>query len=124
MKIRLIMTVLPLVAMLGCTTTEPPRPVVEPPAPPSSEPEEPPKPEGTDPKQELPELQGLKDPHFRAAAYDEATQILLLQYIHGPVYRFSGVSKEIHEGFLKAENKRDFFQTSIQGAFPTVWISD
>lgn len=39
--------------------------------------------------------------------------ILYVQFIHGAVYAYYGVAKEMYEEFLKAESKGKFFHANI-----------
>lgn len=56
-------------------------------------------------------------------AYDEARELLQLQFCNGAVYQYSGVPAAVHQALLMAPSKGRFFNHSIRGRFPDRLIS-
>ena len=53
-------------------------------------------------------------------AYDEARELLQLEFRSGSVYQYSGVPPEAHEALLNAPSKGSYFNKAIRGRFPYV----
>jgi KTSC domain len=56
-------------------------------------------------------------------AYDEAREVLRLQFRSGAIYEYSGVPGAVHAALLKAPSKGEYFNQSIRGCFPYRAIS-
>jgi hypothetical protein len=52
--------------------------------------------------------------------YDAVSQCLEVEFGDRTIYRYSGVSAEIHAALLDAESKGKFFNTAIRNRFPFV----
>ncbi|HSD04384.1 MAG TPA: KTSC domain-containing protein [Nitrosopumilaceae archaeon] len=44
----------------------------------------------------------VKSGTIRAIGYDEAEQILEIQFVHGGIYHYFGVSKKIYDSLMRA----------------------
>jgi hypothetical protein len=53
-----------------------------------------------------------------ALAYDDAREILELEFCSGAVYRYFGVSAAVSEALLCAPSKGRYFNLAIRGRFP------
>ncbi len=53
-----------------------------------------------------------------ALAYDEAHEILQLEFRSRAVYRYFGVPAPVYEGLLAAPSKGRYFNRTIRGIFP------
>ncbi|NCB73285.1 MAG: KTSC domain-containing protein [Clostridia bacterium] len=55
--------------------------------------------------------------------FEEEKQILLIEFIRGPVYIYSEVPKSVYDALLSAEIPDDFFNSSIRYVFKNrrVW---
>jgi hypothetical protein len=51
-------------------------------------------------------------------AYDEARELLELEFRSGSIYQYVGVPAAVHEALLKASSKGIYFNQSIRGLFP------
>ena len=50
-------------------------------------------------------------------AYDEARELLQLEFRSGAAYRYFGVPGGVHEGLLRAASRGRYFNTEIRGRF-------
>jgi hypothetical protein len=53
-----------------------------------------------------------------ALAYDEAREILQLEFRSCAVYRYFGVPAPVYEALLAASSKGKYFNRAIRGIFP------
>ena len=53
-----------------------------------------------------------------SVAYDEACELLQLEFRSGSVYHYFGVPSVAHEGLLNARSKGSYFNSAIRGRFP------
>jgi KTSC domain-containing protein len=51
-------------------------------------------------------------------AYDEARELLQLEFCNGVVYLYFGVPEAVHEALLGAPSKGRYFNQTIRGRFP------
>ena len=51
-------------------------------------------------------------------AYDEARELLQLEFRSGAIYQYFGVPAVVHEGLLAAPSKGSYFNRLIRGRFP------
>jgi hypothetical protein len=51
-------------------------------------------------------------------AYDEAHELLQLEFCSGVVYLYFGVSAAMHQALLGAPSKGRYFNQTIRGRFP------
>jgi hypothetical protein len=51
-------------------------------------------------------------------AYDEARQLLQLEFCGKSTYQYFGVPARVHEALLGARSKGGFFNQAIRGHFP------
>ena len=56
-------------------------------------------------------------------AYDEARELLQLEFRSRSVYHYFGVPSAVHEGLLNAPSKGSYFNSAIRGRFPYVLVS-
>jgi hypothetical protein len=59
---------------------------------------------------------------IRSIGYDSAQLILEIEFADGAVYRYHGVPAEVHEAFMAAESKGQFFQQFIRDNYRTEWV--
>ena len=50
--------------------------------------------------------------------YDEAREVLQLEFLSRALYQYSGVPREVHEALLSAPSKGRYFNQAIRGRFP------
>ena len=53
-----------------------------------------------------------------ALAYDDAHEILQLEFRSRAIYRYFGVPAPVYEGLLAAPSKGKYFNQAIRGNFP------
>jgi hypothetical protein len=53
-----------------------------------------------------------------AVAYDEAHEVLQLEFRSRAVYRYFGVPAAVYEALLAASSKGKYFSRAIRGMFP------
>ena len=53
-----------------------------------------------------------------AVAYDEARELLQLEFCSRAVYRYFGVPPAVHEELLDAPSKGRYFNQTIRGRYP------
>jgi hypothetical protein len=53
-----------------------------------------------------------------ALAYDDANEILQLEFRSRAIYRYFGVPAPVHEALLAAPSKGEYFNRAIRGRFP------
>ena len=46
----------------------------------------------------------VKSGSLRAIGYDESAQILEIEFHHGGIYRYFGVSKKVYDGLMRSES--------------------
>lgn len=51
-------------------------------------------------------------------AYDDAQELLQLQFRSRAVYQYYGVPATVHEALLRAPSKGSYFNLAIRGRFP------
>jgi hypothetical protein len=51
-------------------------------------------------------------------AYDQAREILELEFRSGSIYQYVGVPAAVYEALLKAPSKGSYFNGAIRGRFP------
>ena len=55
-----------------------------------------------------------------ALAYDDAREILQLEFRSRAIYHYYGVPSAVHEALLGAPSKGSYFNRAIRGRFPYV----
>lgn len=50
--------------------------------------------------------------------YDADTETLEVEFVTGRVYSYRGVEEEVHEAFMSAPSKGQFFNEHIKDAYP------
>jgi hypothetical protein len=50
--------------------------------------------------------------------YDEAREVLQLEFVSGAIYQYFGVPGAVHEALLSAPSKGRYFNQAIRGGFP------
>jgi hypothetical protein len=50
--------------------------------------------------------------------YDEAREVLQLEFLSGAIYQYFGVPRVVHEALLSAPSKGRYFNQAIRGGFP------
>ena len=55
--------------------------------------------------------------------YDEAREVLQLEFLSRALYQYSGVPRPVHEALLSAPSKGRYFNQAIRGRFPFVRIT-
>jgi hypothetical protein len=56
--------------------------------------------------------------------YDEAQELLQLEFCSRAVYLYSGVPAAVHQALLAAPSKGRYFNQAIRGRFPYLLIVD
>jgi hypothetical protein len=61
--------------------------------------------------------------NLAAIGYEIETAILRVQFNHGGVYDYQGVSEDIYDGFVGAPSKGQYFERFIKkGGYPFVKV--
>jgi len=63
-------------------------------------------------------ITSLESTTLAALAYDEAREILQLEFRSRAVYRYFGVPAPVYAGLLAAPSKGKYFNRAIRGSFP------
>ena len=66
----------------------------------------------------------LKSSVIKAADYDEANQILTLNFQNGTTYAYLNVDRDTFRDLTLAESAGQFFQNNIRPHFPGVKIEE
>jgi hypothetical protein len=53
---------------------------------------------------------------LKSAGYDSATSILEIEFVHGTVYRYFGVPREVYDGLITAESRGAYFDEHVRRA--------
>lgn len=62
--------------------------------------------------------QSVNSSNLKSVGYDSTTQILEIEFHHGGVYQYSGVSHAVFDGLLSAGSKGTYFHSHIKGRYP------
>ena len=55
---------------------------------------------------------------IRSVGYDEAKQVLEIEFSSGSIVQYTGVSPEVHRRFVNSPSPGSFFQDQIDENFP------
>lgn len=55
---------------------------------------------------------------IRSVGYDADSQTLEIEFNHGGVYQYSGVSQSVYDEMMAAESKGKYFHSNINKAYP------
>jgi len=61
---------------------------------------------------------------IRSHTYDGEAELLLIEFITGRRYVYSGVPSSLYEGFRRAISKGGFFNRRIRDRFPFAELTD
>ena len=61
---------------------------------------------------------------FAAIAYDEARELLRLEFCSRAIYQYLGVPAAVHQALLSASSKGRYFNHAIRERFPYLFIPD
>lgn len=56
---------------------------------------------------------------IRSVGYDEAKQVLEIEFTSGSIVQYTGVSPEVHRRFVNSPSPGSFFQDQIDENFPS-----
>ena len=56
---------------------------------------------------------------IRSVGYDEAKQVLEIEFTSGSIVQYTGVSPEVHRRFANSPSPGSFFQDQIDENFPS-----
>src|SRR5262249_61856297 len=65
----------------------------------------------------------LQSTTLATVIYDEAREVLQLEFLSRALYQYLGVPREVHEALLSAPSKGRYFNKPIRGRFPFARIS-
>ncbi|HEY1772480.1 MAG TPA: KTSC domain-containing protein [Gammaproteobacteria bacterium] len=60
--------------------------------------------------------------NIAAVGYDPVLQVLEVEFKNGTVYRYDGVSSEIHEAMVTAPSVGGYFSANIRNKFPSTKV--
>jgi len=60
---------------------------------------------------------------FATVVYDEARELLQLEFLSRAIYQYFGVPRAVHEALLSAPSKGSYFNQAIRGWFPFCRVS-
>jgi len=61
--------------------------------------------------------QSVESSNLASIGYDEATQILEVEFKHGGVYEYYDVPIEVYEGIMNADSHGKFFAANIRNDY-------
>lgn len=56
--------------------------------------------------------------NIASIGYDDASDVLEVEFKHGAVYQYYGVPQSLHENLMQQQSKGKFFNTYIKNAYP------
>ena len=56
---------------------------------------------------------------IRSVGYDEAKQVLEIEFTSGSILQYTGVSREVHRRFMSSPSPGSFFEDNIDENFPS-----
>ena len=59
----------------------------------------------------------VESSNIKSVGYDDASQVLEVEFKAGTLYRFYGVDPDIYNSLLAARSKGSFFSKHIRGKF-------
>ena len=59
-----------------------------------------------------------------AVGYDQARELLRVEFCRRAIYHYFGVPAALHQGLLGASSKGSYFNRAIRGRFPFCVISE
>ena len=59
---------------------------------------------------------------IRSVGYDEAKQVLEIEFSSGSIVQYRGVSREVHRRFVNSPSPGSFFEDQIDENFPSTKI--
>lgn len=62
--------------------------------------------------------------HLYGGDYDSATQTLVIQFVNGAIYRYSGVPETAADALFQSGSSRDYFNDKIKGRYPYAKLVD
>lgn len=65
----------------------------------------------------------VKSTTLATVAYDEARELLRLEFCSHSIYQYWGVPATVHYGLLRAPSKGSYFNQVIRGRFPYKRVS-
>ncbi|MGI8959602.1 MAG: KTSC domain-containing protein [Bryobacteraceae bacterium] len=68
-------------------------------------------------------LTAVESTALATVAYDEARELLQVEFCSRLVYRYFGVPAAVYQGLLDATSKENYFNQTIRGRFPYCLVS-
>ena len=65
------------------------------------------------------ERKRISSSRIRAAGYDPKAQVLEVEFNDGKLVAYSGVSPEVHRGFMAAPSPVSYFEDKIDESYPS-----
>ena len=66
------------------------------------------------------ELKKIDSGNIIAAAFDQMTSTLFVQFKGGKIYSYGGVESGVYDDFMAARSKGTFFKANISGKYETL----
>jgi KTSC domain len=54
--------------------------------------------------------------NLASVGYDQTTQTLEIEFLHGGVYQYSGVPQSVYDGLMEAESHGSYFDRQVKKA--------
>lgn len=67
----------------------------------------------------VPAMEDIQSTNHAKAGYHPDSQKMFVEYKNGKVYSYSGVPKEVYEGYQNAESQGSYFSQNIKGRYTT-----
>ena len=55
--------------------------------------------------------------NLKAVGYDEATQVMEVEFHKGPVYRYKGVPVDTYETLMRCDSPGAYFSMAVKGKY-------
>lgn len=61
----------------------------------------------------------VRSSNLKSIGYDDSNQILEIEFHHGGVYRYFGVSENVYDELMSAHSKGSYFSSNIKNFYRT-----
>lgn len=64
------------------------------------------------------EFTSVASSNIQGMHYDDATQVLTVEFVGGARYRYTGVEQDEYDGLMSAASKGSYFADNIKNSYP------
>jgi hypothetical protein len=65
------------------------------------------------------ERESVRSSNLKSVGYDDTNQILEIEFHHGGVYQYFGVSENVYDELMSANSKGSYFSSNIKNFYRT-----